>query len=325
MRRRAFAFTLVELLVVIGIISVLISVLLPTLAGARRQANSLKCLSNLRQIGLAFQLYERQYRGAWPVVYHHELGGDPERVFFPTGHGDRSWIDFIAPYVVGQKVIQSAGDLRNARLSYSKMECPEWSRRISGTGAVTDPYYAWQPLPGGEPQVMIGYAMQYHPTWYETYIPPSDPQYNPARPETNSPQAYDRAIRTAPAITRGGPKGLYVKASVWGRRAAERGLIADSDASIIFTLYSFRRSIVNFQPFLTPEVYAQVGFQPEINFTVNALRHTRPPRDMSATTRRRSLKIQGMNMLFCDGHAAPVSVEEAWNAIHNPGKNLVRP
>jgi len=64
--RGAQSFTLIELLVVVAIIAVLVAMLLPALAEAREQARAAVCLSNLRQLGLAFEGYAQDFDGYVP-------------------------------------------------------------------------------------------------------------------------------------------------------------------------------------------------------------------------------------------------------------------
>jgi prepilin-type N-terminal cleavage/methylation domain-containing protein len=80
-RTGARAFTLVELLVVIGIIALLISILMPALQKARAQAIQTQCLSNLRQVGLFMQMYANENKDRVPIGYNGNQGWNGYTVY----------------------------------------------------------------------------------------------------------------------------------------------------------------------------------------------------------------------------------------------------
>lgn len=92
-------FTLVELLVVIGIIALLISILLPSLQKARKQALDLTCQSNLKQLASATLMYAVDYKGRFPYQPYESVF-DP---FNPVSNGN--WAGGILKYVNGNKQV----------------------------------------------------------------------------------------------------------------------------------------------------------------------------------------------------------------------------
>jgi len=75
------AFTLIELLVVIAIIAILAALLLPALAAAKRKAQRINCVSNIKQDGIAFRLWEGDNQDRYPMAVSTLYNGAKEQVY----------------------------------------------------------------------------------------------------------------------------------------------------------------------------------------------------------------------------------------------------
>jgi prepilin-type N-terminal cleavage/methylation domain-containing protein len=106
------AFTLVELLVVIGIIALLISILLPVIGKVREQGTTVKCMSNLRQIHLALNAYAAEYKGSlpWGFIWENPSNGRGDGPAFGQATF-MNWASSIARYMnVKRPSINIAGN-----------------------------------------------------------------------------------------------------------------------------------------------------------------------------------------------------------------------
>ena len=99
---RPAAFTLVELLVVIGIIALLIGILVPVIARAREQARVVQCASNIRQIYHAMVMYANEHKGTLPNPVGHPANNKPFSAIWVPRWGEYDWErGTLWPYIPG--------------------------------------------------------------------------------------------------------------------------------------------------------------------------------------------------------------------------------
>jgi prepilin-type N-terminal cleavage/methylation domain-containing protein len=293
-RSTRLGFTLVELLVVIGIIALLVSILLPALNSARKSGQAVKCLSNLKQIFMATEFYANDAASTYPTAQLQLATGatyELDGITFPQSGTSPYWTSFLAKYVTKAKLGTASTTADEAAQAHKTIlwGCPNWQGYTSTAL-------------GGLNRVQTGYGWNLWPTLS-------------AQSTTNFPPVSERAFISNWAAGRTGVpfgstatatstqySGNWVKRKEFARNGSQKVLVGDSRFWIIES---------NPAP-ADGSMPAQPNFNNSVTYTssipgqtmVDVYRHGKYP---GAGTVAGTFSTQGgkvsYNFMFGDGHA----------------------
>lgn len=310
------AFTLVELLVVIGIIAVLIGILLPSLSRARASAQQVKCAASLQQIGLGFQMYANEFNGACPPAKlnvtdsTYTIGDDA----FAKG-ANIMWYNFIAPEVNAANM-GVANSSSTAGTVSSGYQASQSRKRNVLWGCPTFEGYSRYASRAGDDvnETHTGYGMNAYPKFGD------DQAYDPTGAVGGS---ENNGGSKAPDVNQISMTGGAVKSGNWFKmnaytRAADKGLVADCSVWFYESL-----SVQTKTPL--PNVARQSAAAPSVIWgsdpgetTVALFRHGSNPNTVGSGTGTMYDSSGGKiayNILYCDGHVSESSTAaEAYRA-----------
>lgn len=147
-RLKAHAFTLIELLVVISIISLLISILMPSLSRARAQAKGVHCVARLKEFGNAIASYENIYGSKLPPA---QWAPDPSKFKLepgevaPTTRVEYGWQEILFEYVYNEEVVRPESFPVQRNLDPRKYEEYFLCKEVGDTGESSGHYRAYLP------------------------------------------------------------------------------------------------------------------------------------------------------------------------------------
>jgi prepilin-type N-terminal cleavage/methylation domain-containing protein/prepilin-type processing-associated H-X9-DG protein len=321
--RRPRAFTLVELLVVIGIIAILISTLLPVLGSARKASEKTSCLAALNQIHNAYKLYSIDNKGAWPVAVHFWKDAGP------ITDRDKRYHDYIAKYLIGNQSVTTPGGQKvtsnemnhNGTVGYQGTNGGQYATH-GEFGTDQDPI--WIGTMRNRKSVLWGC-----PTWAK--IGSGGSQYDYASNNGYSMNIFPMApndlganygidlkktARIADGKTNAGSLawlGQYYKMTQWSR-AGDRALLWDGvHNGGYYTRISWNTGQPVTEQGVTFDPTKPGDLLPKFtHYELGALDWNRHTKGKPGQVRNSD---PALNMLFCDGHAATVSTREAYKAI----------